>query len=154
MKVKDVLEGYDYDLPLRDALNDPELSAIRRILAGTLVGEGLDTAYFAVQELCEAYAALWADARQGIRFGEGYLACEAILTDTNPLQMSLWHLTCERDLRETVGDMVWLRNLAYRRGAMARAIRDAALPVVYVPARNLVAGKTAAMMMDDQPVWT
>ena len=153
MKIKEVLAGYDYDLPLMDALNDPEQSTARRILAGALVGEGLDSAYFAVQELCEAYASLWADARKGIRYGEAYLAFEAILTDKHPLQMRLWYLTCERDLRETVEDMVWLRNLAYRRGAMARAVRDAALPVVHVPARNLVAGKTAAMMMDEQAVW-
>ncbi len=153
MKMKDVLEGYDYDLPLMDALNDPELPAFRRVLAGALLGEGLDVGYFATQEMAEAYTDLWSDSRKGVRYGEGYLAFEAILKDKNPLQMRLWYLTCERDLFATMQDMMWLKILAHRRGAMARVIRETGLPVVHVSARNLVAGKTAADMMADQSVW-
>jgi len=153
MKMKDVLEGYNYDLPLMDAVNDVELRHIRRLLAGALMGEGLDVAYFATRELEEAYVDLRNDVRKGVRYGEGYLAFEEILKDKNPLQMKLWYLTCERDLSETVKDMHWLVGLAHQRGLMARAVREAGVPVVHVPARNLVAGKTPAELVADQTVW-
>ncbi|EJU09353.1 hypothetical protein LH128_29399 [Sphingomonas sp. LH128] len=102
MKMKDVLEGYNYDLPLMDAMNDAELRPFRRLLAGALMGESLDAGYFATREMADAYFDLWNDVRKGVRYGEGYLAFEEILKDKNPLQMKLWYLTCERDLNETV----------------------------------------------------
>jgi hypothetical protein len=153
MKRKDVLEGYNYDLPLIDALNDVELRPVRRLLAGALMGESLDAGYFATREMADAYFDLWNDVRKGVRYGEGYLAFEEILKDKNPLQMKLWYLTCERNLSETVQDMRWLAGLAHQRGLMARAVREAGAPVVHVPARDLVAGKTPAELVADQTVW-
>lgn len=153
MKMKDILEGYDYDLPLRDAVNDVELRPVRRLLAGALMGESLDSGYFATREMADAYFDLWNDDRKGVRYGEGYLAFEEILKDKNPLQMKLWYLTCERDLKETVKDMRWLATLANRRAYMARAVRESGAQVLHVAARDLVPGKTPAEMMSDQKVW-
>ncbi|ALR22851.1 MULTISPECIES: hypothetical protein [Sphingobium] len=153
MKMKDVLEGYNYDLPLMDAMNDVELRPVRRLLAGALMGESLDAGYFATREMADAYFDLWNDNRKGVRYGEGYLAFEEILKDKNPLQMKLWYLTCERDLQETVKDMRWLAILANRRAYMARAVRESGAPVLHVSARNLVAGKTPAELVADQTVW-
>lgn len=153
MKMKGILEGYNYDLPLMDAVNDVELRPVRRLLAGALMGEGLDSGYFATREVADAYFDLWNDDRKGVRYGEGYLAFEEILKDKNPLQMKLWYLTCERDLRETVKDMRWLATLANRRAYMARAVRESGAQVLHVAARDLVPGKTPAEMMSDQKVW-
>ncbi|MFD2138490.1 hypothetical protein ACFSLT_30375 [Novosphingobium resinovorum] len=74
--------------------------------------------------MADAYYDLWNDVRRGVRYGEGYVAFEEILKDKNPLQMKLWYLTCERDLKETVKDMRWLAILANRRAYMARAVRE------------------------------
>ena len=147
MEMKVVLHGYDYDLPLLDALNDPELSVSRRLLAGAVIGEGLDTGYFATCEIFEAFVALEIDARRKVKHGEGYLQLEEILQAKNPLQMRLWHLVCERAIGEAMVDLGWLKSLTYRRGRMARVLRDEKLPVQYVPARDLVAGPTAADLM-------
>lgn len=147
MKMKEVMRGYDYDMPLLDALGDPELSVARRVLAGAMIGEGLDTAYFATCEMVEAIGALEVDRMKGVRVGEGVLVMEEILKDKNPLQMKLWHLVCERAVCEAMLDLAWLKSLTYRRGRMARVLRDENLSVEYVPARDLVAGPTAADMM-------
>jgi hypothetical protein len=117
------------------------------------MGESLDAGYFATREMADAYFDLWNDDRKGVRYGEGYLAFEEILKDKNPLQMKLWYLTCERDLKETVKDMRWLAILANRRAYMARAVRESGAQVLHVSARNLVAGKTPAEMVADQTVW-
>ncbi len=147
MNVKDAMDGYDYDLPLMDALDNPELSVTRRVLAGAMIGEGLDTAYFASSEMAEAFLALATDARHKIRHGEGFLALESILTQKNPFQMRLWYLLAEKALGETVFDLVWLQNLAYARGRMAQILRAEALPLRYVPERQLVEGVSAADLM-------
>lgn len=153
MKMKDVLERYNYDLPLMDAVNDVELRPVRRLLAGALVGESLDAGYFATREMADAFYDLWNDVCKGVRYGEGYLAFEEILKDKNLLQMKLWYLTCERDLKETVKDMRWLAILTNRRAYMARAVRESGAQVLHVSARNLVASKTPAELVADQTVW-
>lgn len=147
MDVKDALEGYDYDLPLMDALDNPGLSVTRRVLAGAMIGEGLDTAYFATGEMVEAFLALAADVRRKARHGEGYLALEEILTEKNPFQMRLWYLLGEKAISEVVFDLVWLKGLAYQRGRMARVLREEALPLQYIPDRELVDSASAAELL-------
>lgn len=147
MELKDAMRGYNYDLPLLDELNNPEVSVSRRLLAGALIGEGLDTAYFATTEMLEAFIALETDARHKVRHGEGFLMAEEILTARNPLQMRLWHLLCEKAIGEGMVDLGWLKSLAFRRGNMARVLREENLPLEYVPARDLVGGVTAADLM-------
>ncbi|WP_242121202.1 hypothetical protein [Sphingomonas lacusdianchii] len=150
MNMKEVMQGYDYDLPLLDTLNavdDPDITVHRRLLAGAAIGEGLDTAYFATCEMAEAFVALECDARRNIAHGEGFLLLEDILQAKNPFQMRLWYLLNERPIGAAMIDLAWLKSLTYRRGRMARVLRDEKLPVEYVPARDLVAGTTAADMM-------
>ncbi len=92
MKLRDAMRSYDYEMLLVDALNDPTLSTSRRLLAGAVIGEGLDTAYFATSELLEAFVELESDVRRGERHGQGFLSLEEILQAKNPLQMRLWYL--------------------------------------------------------------
>ena len=93
MKMKDALQGYDYDLPLQDAWNDPELADTRRLLAQLTRGVGLDAAYYGTVEMLEAFEALEADHRAGVTFGEGHLSIEAILDARSTFQMRLWYLS-------------------------------------------------------------
>lgn len=81
MKLKDAMRGYDYDLPLKDALNDRELSVDRRVMAGATVGIGLDVAYLSVCQLEEAFAALAMDLSNGVEQGRGYEDLADILKD-------------------------------------------------------------------------
>lgn len=147
MNVKDAMDGYDYDLPLMDALDNPALTVTRRVLAGAMIGEGIDTSYFATSEMVEAFVALEADARTKRRHGEGFLALEEILTDKNPFQMRLWYLLSEKAIGEAMVDLAWLRGLAFQRGRMAKVLREENLPLQYIPDRDLVEGKSAAEML-------
>ena len=147
MKLKQAMAGYDYELPLMDVLNDPELSVTRRLLAGAAVGESLDTAYFAVCELLEAFGDLLNDMRRDERRGQGYLALEEILRAKNPFQMRVWYLVHELEARAAAVELAWLKTLTYQRGRMTAVLREQQLPVWYTPARDLVSGPTAADWM-------
>ncbi len=147
MKMKDAMRGYDYEMLLVDALNDTTLSTSRRLLAGAVVGEGLDTAYFATCELLEAFVELEADVRRGERHGQGFLSLEEVLQAKNPLQMRLWYLVHEAAIPQVMTDLAWLKSLAYQRGKSAALLREQRLPFHYTPARDLVEGPTAADWM-------
>jgi len=147
MKMKDVMERYDYDLPLLDALNDPELSPDRRVLAGATMGVCLGTAYFAVSEMEEAFAQLADDDDHDRRHGEGYLAMEAILEEQRPFQMRLWHLMYESSLNQAVGDLRWLKMVVYQRAQMVNAVRDAGVNDRYWTYAEGREGNSAAELM-------
>ena len=150
MKMKDVMERYDYDLPLLDALNavdDPKLSPDRRVLAGATMGVCLGTAYYAVSEMEEAFAQLADDQEHGRQHGEGYLAMEAILEEQRPYQMRLWHLLYECSLDQAVSDLRWLKMVVYQRAQMANAVRDAGVDHRYWTAAEGREGKSAAELM-------
>lgn len=147
MKMTDVMERYDYDLPLLDALNDGEISPDRRVLAGATVGVCLSTAYFAVSEMEEAFSQLADDEEHGRRHGEGFLAMEAILEEQRPFQMLLWHLLYECSLDQAVSDLRWLKMVVYQRAQMANAVRDAGVHHRYWTSAEGRDGKSAAELM-------
>lgn len=147
MKITEVLERYDYDLPLMDALNDSEISPDRRTLAGATMGVCLGTAYFGVSEMEEAFAQLADDEEHDRRHGEGYLAMEAILEEQRPFQMRLWHLLYESSLDQAVGDLRWLKMVVYQRAQMANALRDAGVDHRHRTAEEGREGKSAAELM-------
>ncbi|TVV71449.1 hypothetical protein [Sphingomonas solaris] len=147
MKIAEVLERYDYDLPLLDAMNDRGMSPDRRVLAGATVGVCLSTAYFAVSEMEEAFAQLADDEEKGRRHGEGYLAMEAILEEQRPFQMRLWHLLHECSLDQAVSDLRWLKMVVYQRAQMANAVRDAGVNDRYWTSAEGREGKSAAELM-------
>lgn len=151
MNIKDSLDGYDYELPLMDALADPDLPVRRRLLAGAAVGIGLDIAHFAVSEMAEAFWLLKDETERGRTCSEGYLMIEAMLEEKNPFQMRLWHLLDETPLADAAMDLAWLKALTYQRGQMANAVRKAGCSVVYASAADLLADKTAASIMAATP---
>ena len=105
MNIKDSLDGYDYELPLMDALADPALPVRRRLLAGATVGIGLDIAHFAVSEMAEGFWLLKDETERGKNCGEGYLMVEAMLEEKNAFQMRLWHLLDETPLNNAAYDL-------------------------------------------------
>jgi hypothetical protein len=131
MKVQDAMRGYDYDLPLKDVLNDTEVADDRRVLAGATIGVGLDTAYFAISQLEEAYATL-----------------ANILNDRSPFQMRLWYLLYDTPIDVAQEQLAWLKSLTYRRGRMAKVMRDEKLAVTYATDAALCEGVTAAQVME------
>lgn len=147
MKLTDTMRSYDYDLPLMDALNDPELSPDRRILAGSLIGEGLDMAYLSVGEMEEAFSTLANELARDVRDGEGREMVEAILTDRVPLQMKLWYALHETELTQAAVDLGWLKALAYRRGRMTAVMQEANLPARYWTTAEGRGGPTAAQLV-------
>ena len=144
MTLRDAVQNYDYDLPLLDALNDPELSPDRRVLAGSLIGEALDKAYLSVGELEEAFSTLANDHARGVGDGEGRAMIEAILDDRVPLQMRLWYALHETELTQAAQDLGWLKALAYRRGRMCAVVQEAKLPARYWTTAEGRSGLTAA----------
>ena len=147
MEIQDAMRGYDYDLPLRDVLNDPEMPDDRRVLAGATIGIGLDTAYFAIGELLEAFSTLANDLSNAVREGEGCKDLEEILRDKNPFQMRLWYLLYDTTLDQARSDLAWLKALTYQRGRAAKVMRDEKLSVTYATDAALCDGVTAAQVM-------
>ncbi len=147
MEMQDAMRGYDYDLPLRDVLNDPETSDDRRVLAGATIGVGLDTAYFAIGELEEAFATLANDISNEVSRGQGRKNLEEILRDKNPFQMRLWYLLYDTPIDQAQSELAWLKSVTYRRGRMATVMRDEKLAVTYATDAALCEGVTAAQIM-------
>ena len=147
MEMQDAMRGYDYDLPLRDVLNDPEESDDRRVLAGATIGVGLDTAYFAISELEEAFSTLASELSNGVQQGEGRKALEEILRDKNLFQMRLWYLLYDTPIDLAQSQLGWLKSVTYRRGRMAKVMRDKKLSVIYATDAAICEGVTAAQVM-------
>lgn len=86
------LASYDFDLPLRDALDDPELDPIRRALAALAMGTGLDDGYPAALELAEAARAHATDHGARMPDGAGAKRLREILdTPCDDYQRAIWY---------------------------------------------------------------
>ena len=53
--IADYLATFDFNMPIIDAVNDPDLAGARSELAALALGEGLDSGYYEAQELAEAF---------------------------------------------------------------------------------------------------
>ena len=53
--IADYLTGFDFSLPLIDAVNDPDIADVRSEIAALALEEGLDSGYYETQELAEAF---------------------------------------------------------------------------------------------------
>ena len=122
------LVGYDFNLPLEDALNDRSLSADRRVLASVSMRQGLDEGYFSVQQLLEAMRELETDARLRIPSSRsiGRAQIDTILVaDGDDYQRRLYWILAERPITDAVSDLVWLAELLRGRAQMFSALVDA-----------------------------
>lgn len=94
------LANYDFNLPLIDAVNDPDLPDIRSALAALSLGEGLDSGYYAAQEMADAVTLLWSEARDKVPIAHG----EAVRHLRDMLARD--DLGYQRLLYETVGTLL------------------------------------------------
>ena len=64
--IADYLAKFDFNLPLIDAVNDPNLAGVRSEIAALALGEGLDSGYYEAQELAEAFLEAARETNAGI----------------------------------------------------------------------------------------
>lgn len=137
MSMRAFLEPYDFNLPLRDALNDPALSPDRRVMAAAAMRQHLDDAYYAAMELLEAFRALRKDIDAELApetRSEGEARVKHILEgDGDDYQRRLYYLLSERPVTEAVADLEWLTRLTWERARMARTLRGAGARIALTP---------------------
>ncbi|WP_255245664.1 hypothetical protein [Sphingobium sp. D43FB] len=65
------LTNYDFNLPLIDAVNDPDMPDIRCELAALSLGQGLDSGYYAAKEMADAVTLIWSEAQDQVPLSHG-----------------------------------------------------------------------------------
>jgi hypothetical protein len=134
--IRSLLAGYDFNLPLHDALADPTLSPDRRALAAVSMRQGLDDALFSAHELLEAFRTIETDHRLGVaaEASEGAAAIDTILlADGEDYQRRLYWMLSELPVADAVSDLVWLTELLHGRASMHRALADMGARIPPVP---------------------
>lgn len=130
------LAGYDFELPLRDALGDPELAPERRALAALALGTGLDDGHLSALELAEAAARLAADRAGGVpdRSGQGAARLRTILdAPCDDYQRALWYAASRCAPEAAAGHLGWLAEIMRARAGMVWAIRDSGAMMPLLP---------------------
>ena len=130
------LAGHEFELPLRDALGDPELDPVRRALAVLAIGTGLNDGHLAAAELSDAARQLAADRHAGIADSQGRGAAEIrriLQAPCDDYQRALWYAVSRCSTDAAVGHLAWLAALMAGRAAMFRAIRDAGATMPLLP---------------------
>lgn len=120
-----MLYGYDFDLPLTDALDDPELAPERRALAALAIGTALDGGHTAAAELAEAVRQLAANREAGVPdgIGEGARAVRRILREPgSDYPRALWYAVSRCSPRVAAEHLAWLAELMLARGAMVHVL--------------------------------
>jgi hypothetical protein len=119
-------DGYDFNLPLVDVANDPDLDERRRMLAAAGLREGLDGGYYEAQALAEAVLAL-AMAENG-----GGLAAEArasatldglLGADEAGYQRALHALVADLPAADAAAHLSWVARQMGARADMCRVVK-------------------------------
>jgi hypothetical protein len=121
-----LLTGYDFELPIRDALDNPELDPTRRALGVLGMGTGLDDGHFAALELAEAAAQLTTDRAGGVPDAAGQGAarlCTILDAPCDDYQRALWHAVSRCAPEAAAGHLEWLAELMRTRAGMWRVIQ-------------------------------
>ncbi|WIW89629.1 hypothetical protein K3M67_06635 [Sphingobium sp. V4] len=136
LSMKALLETYDINLPLRDALNDPALSPDRRALAAAAFRQDVDDAFYSAMELLDALQAVEADmgaVPSGVE-SEGQARLRHILNgEGDDYQRRLYYILSERPVSPAIRDLEWLTDLLHGRSRMVRTLREAGAPVPRMP---------------------
>ena len=130
-----LLFGYSFDLPLADALDDPDLAPVRRALAALAIGTGLSDDHVAAAELAKAAARLAMDRAAGVpdEAGEGAREIHAILRKPGcDFPRALWYAVSRSSPRDATEHLSWLVDLMRARAAMLHVMLDsgALLPLL------------------------
>jgi len=147
MSMKALLEPYDINLPLRDALDDPMLSPDRRALAAVAFRQELNDAFYSAMEVLEAFQAVEADIDaklSGHATGEGEARIRHILEgEGDDYQRRLYYILSERPVTDAVRDLEWLTDLLHGRARMVRTLRQAGAKMPPLPGSDRIAGDSS-----------
>ena len=127
--IADYLAGFDFNLPLIDAVNDPDLPGVRSQIAAIALGEGLDSGYYEVQELAETFLEAAREDNADITDPDSPARerLAVILDRASPYQRGLFHAVAELPLADAASDLVWLTGLMRNRADMYRPVEAARL---------------------------
>lgn len=127
MKIQQFLAHYDFDLPLADAMADPELPESRRLLAALGRNEGLDGGYYETQELAEAFLEAAREANAGVTDAgsPARVRMREILERRLDYQQELFQVVALLPLADAAADLCWLaaimKDRADMHGTVSRA---------------------------------
>ncbi|WP_336963723.1 hypothetical protein [Sphingobium aquiterrae] len=127
--IAEYLAGFDFNLALIDAVNDPEIADVRSELAARALGEGLDGGYYESQELAEAFleAAREANAEITDPHSPGRERLADILDRNSPYQRALFDVVATLPLADAASHLVWLTGVMRDRTDMYRPVEKARL---------------------------
>lgn len=131
------LAGYDFELPLHDALANPGMDPVRHALASIAIGTGLDDGHLAAAELAEVARQFATDRAGGVSdgVGEGARQLRCILTaDCDDYQRALWYAVSRCSIDVAAEHLAWLVELMHARASMFRAIRSSGAWMPLLPA--------------------
>jgi len=127
--IADYLATFDFNLPLIDAVNDPDLTGVRSEIAALALGIGLDSGYYEAQELAEAFldAAREANAEITDPNSPARNRLAEILDRGSTYQRCLFDKVATLPLADAASDLVWLAGLMRDRADMYRPVEAARL---------------------------
>ncbi|QJU60638.1 hypothetical protein HL653_12495 [Sphingomonas sp. AP4-R1] len=122
--IRDYLASYDYNLPLDDAVVDPDLPLVRRRLASVAASEGLDGGYYEAQEMAEAFLDAAREANAGVEEEDSpaRVRLHDILDRDLAYQRELFDEVCVLPLADAAAHLAWLADMMRRRADMAPPI--------------------------------
>jgi hypothetical protein len=120
--IKSFLADYDYNLPFRDAEDDPDLSARRRTMAAIGCHVGLNSGYFDAQALAGCLLDMAREQNDGVPVGQGdtrnHLE-DLLRRDHLGYQKALYRLVAMASAADAAADLVCLTELMRQRADMA-----------------------------------
>ncbi|CAM4194880.1 Permease [Novosphingobium lubricantis] len=125
--IANYLAGFDFNLPLVDAVNDLDIADVRSEIAALALGEGLDGGYYEAQELAEAFleAAREANAEITDPASPGRERLADILERNSPYQRRLFDAVATLPLADAASHLVWLTGVMRERADMYRPVAQA-----------------------------
>lgn len=124
--IETYLADYDYNLPRRDAEDDPELGPRRRMLAAIGCHVALDSGYYDAQALADALLQLARSQNSSdptaTSAAREQLA-ELLGRDDLGYQKAAYRIVAVAPIADAAADMCWLADLMRIRADMARPLR-------------------------------
>lgn len=124
--IESYLATYDYNLPLRDAERDPDLSPRRRMLAAIGCHVALDSGYYDAQALASGLLDIASESNEGLgdgRSGASDRLQDLLARDDLGFQKALHRVIAIAPAADAAADICWLTELMRQRADMVRLMR-------------------------------
>lgn len=123
--IESYLASYDYNLPLRDAERDPELSPRRRMLAAIGCHVALDSGYYDAQSLAAGLHDIASERNEGLDGGRSDASerlQNLLARDDLGFQKALYRVIAFAPAADAAAEICWLADLMRQRADMARPL--------------------------------